>query len=94
MRLTEECFPLAHHGFDEDRAVTKKETIFTELNRLMDEQMKTLGNKLSREEAIEYAMRAERIEELLVIVNPPETGRASKNGDGKSGLRGKKESEG
>jgi hypothetical protein len=79
MRLTEECFPVAHHGFEEDRAVTKKETIFTELNRLMDEQMKTLGNKLTREEAIEYAMRAERIGELLVIVNPHEASKPSEN---------------
>lgn len=44
--------------------------LFTELNRLMDEQMEALSKKLTREEAIEYAMRAKRIEELLAVLNP------------------------
>lgn len=47
----------------------EEQTIIGELNRLMDEQMKVLERKLNRQEAIEYAMRAARIEELLALLN-------------------------
>ena len=53
----------------------EKQVIIGELNRLMDEQMKVLESRLGREEAIEYAMRAARIRELLAAL--------SANGNGK-----------
>jgi hypothetical protein len=64
---------------DEDQAMTRSETIFEELHRLMDEQMKALNKKLTREDAIEYATRAARIKELLALVNPDETGAPSES---------------
>jgi hypothetical protein len=73
-------------ALSEDQAMTGNETIFTELNRLMDEQMESLNKKLTRDEAIEYAARAERIEELLAIVNPHETGRRVREQREKSDL--------
>jgi hypothetical protein len=72
--------------------MTRRETIFTELNRLMDEQMKALGKKLTREDAIEYATRAERIEELLAIVNPNGTDRPAKSREKAQRLTGGQES--
>jgi hypothetical protein len=63
--------------------MARKETIFGKLHRLMDEQMKALARTMSREEAIEYAARAERIEELLAMVNPDETGKLSGNKESK-----------
>ena len=50
----------------------QREEIFRELNRLMDEQLKVLKLSLNREEAIEYAMRAARIKELLAILHENE----------------------
>jgi hypothetical protein len=46
-----------------------EQTIIVELNQLMDEQMNVLKGRLSREEAIEYAMRAARIRELLATLS-------------------------
>src|SRR5579872_2768832 len=45
-----------------------EQTIIVELNRLMDEQMKVLESRFDREEAIEYAIRAARIRELLATL--------------------------
>jgi len=47
----------------------EKQAIIGELNRLMDEQMKVLESKLNRQEAIQYATRAARIDELLALLN-------------------------
>ena len=50
----------------------QKQEVVRELNRLMDEQLKVLELSLKREEAIEYAMRAARIKELLAILHENE----------------------
>jgi hypothetical protein len=49
-------------------AVRGKEEIVRELNRLMDEQLKMLESSLVREQAIEYAIRAARIKELVATL--------------------------
>lgn len=52
--------------------MTGRKDIVTELHRLIDEQMKVLQGKLSRQAAIEYGMRSARIEELIALLNEKE----------------------